>query len=45
VDIILDFVKFGLIFSVLGMAPLVTWLAIALLATDRRRTSTGRDAH
>ena len=43
-DIILDFVKFGLIFSVLGMAPLVTWLAIAWLATDRRRTSAGPDA-
>jgi hypothetical protein len=45
VDIILDFLKFGLIFSVLGMAPLVTWLVIAWLATDRRRSSAGPDAH
>jgi hypothetical protein len=39
VELILDFLKFGLIFGVLGTAPIVTWLAIAWLVTDRRRTS------
>jgi hypothetical protein len=39
VDIIVDFLKFGIIFGVLGTAPIVTWLAISWLATDRRRTS------
>jgi hypothetical protein len=45
VDIIVDFLKFGIIFGVLGTAPLVTWLAISWLATDRRRTSPRSDAH
>ena len=39
-DIILDLVKFGIIFGVLATAPFVTWLAVAWLLTDRRRTST-----
>jgi hypothetical protein len=38
-DIIFDFVKFGLIFGILGTAPIVTWLAISWLVTDRRRSS------
>jgi hypothetical protein len=41
VDIILDLVKFGVIFGVLATAPIVTWLAVSWLVTDRRRTSTG----
>jgi hypothetical protein len=39
VDIIFDVVKFGLIFGVLGTAPIVAWLALSWLFTDRRRTS------
>ena len=39
-DIILDLVKFGIIFGVLATAPFVTWLAVSWLITDRRRTST-----
>jgi hypothetical protein len=39
VDIILDLVVFGLIFGVLGTAPIVTWVAISWLFTDRRRSS------
>lgn len=39
-DIILDLVKFSIIFGVLATAPLVTWLAVSWLVTDRRRTST-----
>ena len=38
-DIILDFVKFGIIFGVLASAPLVMWLAWSVLSTDRRRSS------
>lgn len=38
-DIIVDFLKFGIIFGVLGTAPIVTWLAISWLVTDRRRSS------
>jgi uncharacterized membrane protein (GlpM family) len=38
-DIIIDLVKFGIIFGILGTAPLVTWLAAAWLFTDRRRSS------
>jgi hypothetical protein len=41
VDIIWDLVKFGIIFGVLATAPVVTWLAISWLVTDRRRSSTG----
>jgi hypothetical protein len=43
-DVILDLLWFGFIFSVLGLAPLVTWLAISWLATDRQRTSRRPDA-
>jgi hypothetical protein len=39
VDIIFDFLWFGIIFGILGTAPIVTWLAISWLVTDRRRTS------
>jgi hypothetical protein len=42
VDIIIDFVKFGLIFGILGTAPIVTWLAVSWLFTDRRRSSRPR---
>jgi hypothetical protein len=43
-DIIFDFVRFGIIFGVLGTAPIVTWLAISWLVTDRRRSSSRSDA-
>lgn len=36
-DIIIDIVKFGIIFGVLATAPLVTWVAVSWLFTDRRR--------
>jgi hypothetical protein len=39
-QLILDFLKFGLIFGVLATAPLVTWLAAVWLLTDRRRSTT-----
>ena len=42
-DIIIDFLKFGLIFGILATAPIVTWLAVAWLVTDRRRTSSRPD--
>jgi hypothetical protein len=38
-EIILDFLKFGLIFGILATAPIVTWVAVSWLFTDRRRTS------
>jgi hypothetical protein len=41
VDIILDIVKFGVIFGILATAPIVTWLAVSWLVTDRRRSSSG----
>jgi hypothetical protein len=41
VDIILDLVKFGIIFGILATAPIVTWLAVSWLVSDRRRSSTG----
>jgi hypothetical protein len=44
VDVIIDLVKFGLIFGVLATAPLVMWIAGAWLFTDRRRTSARPDA-
>jgi hypothetical protein len=44
VDIIVDFLVFGVIFGVLGTAPIVTWLAISWLVTDRRRTTPRSDA-
>jgi hypothetical protein len=44
VDVIIDLVKFGLIFGVLATAPLVTWVAVAWLFTDRRRTPSRPDA-
>jgi hypothetical protein len=43
-DVILDLLWFGFIFTVLGLTPLVTWLAISWLATDRRRSTPRSDA-
>ena len=43
-DIIIDFLKFGLIFGALATAPIVTWLAVSWLFTDRRRTPSRPDA-
>jgi hypothetical protein len=40
---IIDFLKFGIIFGVLATAPIVTWIAVAWLVTDRRRTSSPPD--
>jgi hypothetical protein len=40
---IIDFLKFGIIFGVLASAPIVTWIAVAWLVTDRRRTSSPPD--
>jgi hypothetical protein len=42
-DVIVDILKFGLIFGVLGTAPIVTWLALSWMFTDRRRTSPPSD--
>jgi len=42
-QVILDFLKFGLIFGFLATAPIVTWLAAMWLLTDRRRGSTPPD--
>lgn len=38
-ETIIDFLKFGLIFGILATAPIVTWIAVAWLTTDRRRSS------
>jgi len=38
-----DILKFGLIFGILGTAPIVMWLALSWLLTDRRRTSPRSD--
>ena len=38
-DIILDFLKFGIIFGILSLTPLILWLAWSVLATDRRRAT------
>jgi hypothetical protein len=43
VDLIIDFLKFGIIFGALATAPIVTWVAVAWLFTDRRRTSSARE--
>lgn len=43
-DIIVDFVKFGLIFGILGVTPIVMWVGGAWLLTDRRRTPSRPDA-
>jgi hypothetical protein len=43
VQTILDFLRFGVIFGVLATAPIVTWIAVAWLVTDRRRTSSPPD--
>jgi hypothetical protein len=43
-DIIIDFLKFGFIFGVLGVTPIVMWVAVSWLFTDRRRTSSRPDA-
>ncbi len=40
---IIDFLRFGIIFGVLATAPIVTWIAVAWLVTDRRRTSSASD--
>lgn len=37
--IILDFLKFGVIFGILSLTPLIIWLGWAVLSTDRRRSS------
>ena len=42
-ETIIDVLKFGLIFGVLATAPIITWIAIAWLVTDRRRTSSPPD--
>ena len=42
-DIIIDLLKFGIIFGILATAPIVTWLAVSWLVTDRRRTSSRPD--
>lgn len=42
-EIILQILKFGLIFGVLATVPIVTWLAVSWLVTDRRRTSSRSD--
>ncbi len=38
-EIILEILKFAIIFGVLATGPIVTWLAVSWLFTDRRRTS------
>jgi hypothetical protein len=43
-DVIIDLLWFGFLFTVLGLTPLVIWLAISWLATDRRRSSPRPDA-
>jgi hypothetical protein len=43
VQTIIDFLKFGIIFGVLATVPIVAWIAIAWLVTDRRRTSSAPD--
>jgi hypothetical protein len=43
VQTIIDFLKFGVIFGVLATAPIVAWIAVAWLVTDRRRTSSAPD--
>jgi hypothetical protein len=43
VETIIDFLKFGVIFGALATAPIITWIAIAWLVTDRRRTSSPPD--
>jgi hypothetical protein len=42
-EIVLDLLKYGLIFGVLATAPLVLWLAGAWLLTDRRRSPSRSD--
>jgi hypothetical protein len=39
-QVILDFLWFGLIFGFLATAPIITWLAAMWLLTDRRRGTT-----
>jgi hypothetical protein len=43
-DIVFDFLGYGFVFGLLGTAPIVTWLAISWLATDRRRSSPRSDS-
>jgi uncharacterized membrane protein (GlpM family) len=43
-DIIIDFLKFAIIFGILATVPIVTWVAVAWLFTDRRRASSRPDA-
>jgi hypothetical protein len=40
---IIDFLHFGAIFGVLAATPIVIWIAVAWLVTDRRRTSSPPD--
>lgn len=42
-ETIIDFLKFGVIFGALATAPIITWIAVAWLVTDRRRTSSPPD--
>ncbi len=42
-EIILDILLFGLIFGALATGPLLTWLAISWLFTDRRRSTSRAD--
>jgi hypothetical protein len=37
VEIILEILKAAVIFGLLATGPIVTWLALAWLVTDRRR--------
>ena len=39
----MDILKFGLIFGILATVPIVTWVALSWLFTDRRRTSPPSD--
>jgi hypothetical protein len=43
-EIILDIVKFAVIFGALATGPLITWLAISWLFTDRKRSTSRPDA-
>lgn len=43
-EIILDILWFGLIFGALATGPLLTWLAISWLMTDRKRSGRPADA-
>jgi hypothetical protein len=44
VEILLEIAKFAIIFGILATVPLVTWVAVAWLFTDRRRNPSRPDA-